>query len=297
MIAYYLHHLSPFIWEIRPGLGPRWYGLAYVLAFVAGYALYRWLAERGYSELPPEKVDGFITGVAIFGVMLGGRVGHFVFYAWDDFVSNPLSFFKLWEGGMSSHGGMLGIIFFTLYYSRRHKLSWTGLGDNLVVVAPIGLFFGRIANFINGELIGRVCSSALPWAAQFPSELKNAPSAAQVHADPELQQRLREILSPRHPSQIYEALLEGVVLFGVLWFLRTKTRQPRGVLTGAFFIVYALARILCECFREPEDPLIGAFTRGQFLSLFLILIGVAFVIYGLRTRQFERENLSAKNAK
>src|SRR5207249_2657586 len=110
MLAYFLDTLSPFIWEIRPGFGLRWYGLAYVLAFVAGYTLYRRLAERGYSQLAPEKVDGFITGVALFGVMLGGRVGHFVFYAWGDLVRDPLSLFRVWEGGMSAHGGMIGII-------------------------------------------------------------------------------------------------------------------------------------------------------------------------------------------
>ena len=318
MLAYFLNTLSPFIWEIRPGFGPRWYGLAYVLAFVAAYAICRRLAERGYSQLPPEKVDGFITGVALFGVMLGGRVGHFVFYAWDDLVGNPLSFFKVWEGGMASHGGMLGVLFFTLYYSHRHKLSWPGLGDSIVVVTPLGLFFGRIANFINGELYGRATKVA--WAVQFPSELLSNPRMAGdaggliskaipvplekgqmdlrfdtfdaiMHAarhDERARDALRKILTPRHPSQIYEALLEGAALFAILWFLRTKTRQPRGVITGVFFILYAVARIFCECFREPGDPLIGVLTRGQFLSLFLIFIGAAFIIYGRKAKQYER---------
>lgn len=296
-LAYYLHNLSPFIWEIRPGFGLRWYGFAYVLAFVAGYWLYRRLSQRGYSELPPEKVSDFITWGAIFGVMLGGRLGEMILYDGKQWLSDPLMVFRVWEGGMSSHGGMLGLILFTLFYARRHKLSWTSIGDSLCVVAPVGLFFGRVANFINGELYGR--ATTVPWAVQFPNELyenkaladrvqlahDNLPAALHDPADREI---LHQMLTPRHPSQLYEALLEGVLLFCVLWFLRTKTRQPRGVLTGLFFVLYALLRIFGEMFREREVADIGPFTYGQFLSLFLIAIGTAFIFYGLRTRQYER---------
>ena len=133
-----------------------------------GFLLYRWLAKRGFVDLPPAKVGDFILGTAIFGVMLGGRLGYVLFYK-PEMLREPLSILRVWEGGMSSHGGMLGILVFALYYARRHKLSWTNLGDNLVVAAPIGLLFGRCANFINGELYGRATNVA--WAMQFPKEL------------------------------------------------------------------------------------------------------------------------------
>ncbi len=318
MLAYFLDSFSPFIFELRPGVGIRWYGFAYVLAFICGYALYRWLAKKGYSELAPEQVGDFITWAAVFGVMLGGRLGYTLFYNLRETLAAPITFFYLWQGGMASHGGILGLVLFTLYYARRHHLSWTGIGDNLVVVAPIGLFFGRCANFINGELYG--WPSKAPWAVQFPKEMIEAPdigekavrACAEANLDltqtpdprfltpdglveasrhnAHVQEILRGILTPRHPSQIYEALLEGVVLFATLWILRVYTRQPRGVLTGAFFVLYALLRIVGEEFRVPDNgiPLTGPFTRGQFLSLFMILIGAAFIIYGRISKQYKR---------
>lgn len=306
MLAFYLDNLSPFIVKFGDNFGLRWYGFAYVMAFVCGYWLYTWLAKRGYSEMPAEKVGDFITFAALFGVLLGGRLGYVLFYRPGEYFHHPLDVFKLWDGGMASHGGMIGLILFTLYYARRHHLSWPGIGDNLCVVAPVGLFFGRCANFINGELYGH--PSRVPWAVQFPKELYDAGNIvrfearfgadanvdaviAQARHNPQISDALREILTPRHPSQLYEALLEGVVLFCVLWFLRTKVRSPRGVITGAFFIVYAIVRIIGENFRVPDAPLTGPFTRGQFLSFFLILIGSAFVAYGLKTKHYERVDL------
>lgn len=296
MLAYYLHSLDPIIFRIYDNVGPRWYGLAYVLAFVASYFLFRWLAERGYADLPPQRVGDFITGCALFGVIVGGRLGYVFFYK-PEMLREPLSILRVWEGGMSSHGGMLGLLLFTFYYAHRHKISWLNLGDNLVVTAPMGLFFGRCANFINGELYGRIAS--VPWAMQFPKELlersdkgREAVAACSkidsslitpeaivdaVHSDPQVATALRSILSPRHPSQLYEAFFEGIVLFTILWFVRTRTRQPNGVLTGLFFICYAVFRIVIENFREPDAELIGPFTRGQFFSFFLIAIGIGFV--------------------
>lgn len=302
VLAYYVHDLSPFLVEFAPSVGVRWYGLAYVAAFLVGYWLYVRLARGGYSEIEPAKVGDFITGVALFGVILGGRLGYMLFYDWPAFSANPLILFKFWDGGMSSHGGMLGVIAFTWFYSWRHQVSWTNIGDNLVVVAPLGLLFGRLANFINGELFGRVAS--VPWAMQFPKELYDAPpetvqaalsAATKIRPDwntipavidaarvsPELRGELAGILSPRHPSQIYEAMLEGAVLFAVLWILRTRFRLPNGLLTGLFFILYAVLRFVCELFREPDAPLTGWMTRGQFLSLFLVAIGLAFVVWAL----------------
>ena len=299
MFAYYLHDLDPFILRIWGNFGLRWYGMAYLLAFVCGFWLLRILALRGYTQLRAEQVGDFIVYAAIFGVMLGGRVGYILFYR-PEMLRDPPSLLRVWEGGMSSHGGMIGLIIFTYWYAWRHKLSWTNLGDNLVVVAPIGLFFGRCANFINGELYGRL--TTVSWAMLFPKELLESGNAAEadrallaaqqidpsmttadavvsaLHSDPRVRDVIRPILTPRHPSQIYEALLEGVLLFAILWFVRTRTRQPDGILTGLFFVCYAIFRIIVENFREPDASLIAGLTRGQFFSFFLIAIGLAFII-------------------
>jgi phosphatidylglycerol:prolipoprotein diacylglycerol transferase len=323
MLAYYIDNFSPFIWEVTPGFGPRWYGFAYVMAFLVGFLAYRWLARRRYSELPPEQVGDFITWAAVFGVLLGGRLGSFLLYGgWRALPHDPFAFFKLWEGGMASHGGILGLTLFTLWYARRHRYSWTSIGDSLCVVAPIGLFFGRLANFVNGELYGRP-APGVSWAVQFPKELIENQSLAEramdaLHADPTVtalsltgkytpqeaiiaaaqssepvRQALRLILTPRYPSQLIEAGLEGVVLFTALWILRTLFKVPRGVITGAFFILYALLRIAGEQFREPgtDSPFAFAFgflTYGQILSFFLILIGIAFLAWGIRNQQYEK---------
>ena len=181
------------------------------------------------------------------------------------------------------------------------------MADNIAVVAPVGLFLGRCANFINGELYGR--ATTVPWAMQFPKEALDLPEVgarlmAAVHAgqpaagdlgavidqarhDPALQSIFHQVLTPRHPSQLYEALLEGAFLFGCLWFLRLRTRQPRGMLAGFFLLLYAVVRIIVENFREPDAPLTGPFTRGQTLCGMLIIGGICFVAYALRTKEYE----------
>ncbi len=298
-LAYYIHDISPFLFRIGEGFGVRWYGLAYVLAFLLAWAVFTHLARRGFSEIPPLAVGDFITGTALFGVILGGRLGYMLFYDWDTFSRDPLTIFRIWDGGMASHGGILGIVVFTWIYSRRKHISWLNIGDNTVVAAPLGLLLGRCANFINGELYGRPATSA--WAVQFPKELYDAPPETVRHVldeasridpswtsipeviahageSPALDALLTASLTPRHPSQLYAAFLEGAMLFAVLWILRTRFRLPDGVLTGVFFIGYAVLRIIGEVFREPDAPLTGMMSRGQFLSLFLILIGVAFLI-------------------
>lgn len=303
MLAYYIDHFSPFIVGPWHGIGIRWYGTAYVLAFLLGIWMLRAFARRGYSELPEEKVTDFIAATALFGVLLGGRLGYTLFYDLEPTLEDPLRFFRVWEGGMASHGGILGIVLFTWWYARKHKISWMGLGDNLVVAAPLGIFFGRCANFINGELFGR--PATVPWAVQFPKELYDHPELARraVEAcaaiDPALDNRdaivdasitsapvreaLAGILTPRHPSQLYEAFLEGLLLFAALWFIRTRTRVAEGVTTGAFFVLYALVRIVGEQFREPDfgiarfHILAWDVTRGQFLSFFMIAFGSALI--------------------
>ncbi len=293
--AYFLHDFSPFLFEFPGGWGLRWYGLAYVLSFVLGGWLYRWLARRGYTDLPEAQVSDFITGCAVFGVMIGGRLGWILFYGLgQDHSGDPWWWpVEVWKGGMASHGGIIGLVLFTLYWSRRKKVSWTGLGDSLVVVAPVGLFIVRLANFINGELYGR--AATVPWAMLFPKELgAEEPPLAAIQHDEMVRAHLREILTPRHPSQLYEALLEGVVLFTALWLLRTRCRVPRGVLTGAFFILYAVLRIVGEMFREPDPAWqwLGL-SAGQTLSLFMVIIGAAFLTWGWRTKQYERIFLDA----
>src|SRR5437868_6656595 len=297
MLAYWVHDLDPIIFRIYDNVGPRWYGLAYVLAFLFSYLVYRKLARDGYADLSVAKVGDFITGAALFGVIVGGRLGYVLFYK-PEMLREPLSIFRVWEGGMSSHGGMLGLLAFTFYFAWRHQISWTNLGDNLVVTAPIGLFFGRCANFVNGELYGR--ATHVSWAMQFPKELTESPNEAEsaitvcrqidpslvspeaivsaVRHQPQVKEAVRLILTPRHPSQLYEAFFEGVALFAILWFGRTRMRQPNGILIGLFFICYAIFRIVIEYFREPDSALIAGFTRGQFFSFFLIAIGAAFVV-------------------
>jgi phosphatidylglycerol:prolipoprotein diacylglycerol transferase len=312
MGALYLHRLSPFLIEFGSGsgIGVRWYGLSYVLSFLLANGLLVRLARRGLAPIAPQKVGDFITWAALFGVLLGGRLGYVLLYDLPRLLVEPLSVFRVWEGGMASHGGILGLVFFTLYYARTNRISWTGIGDALVCVAPPGIFLVRIANFINGELYGR--ETKVSWAVQFPSELKESPTLlegtayANLHPEAVLEQlrsgsapdvvglenALRGVLPARHPSQIYEALLEGALLFAVLWTLRTRFRLPTGVVTGAFFVCYALLRIVGEQFRQPEDFNFGL-PRGVFLSLFLILIGVGFAFSGWRRGDYQGGALAA----
>jgi phosphatidylglycerol---prolipoprotein diacylglyceryl transferase len=316
MLAYYLHDFDPFIFRLWGNVGPRWYGMSYVLAFLFAYLLLRVLSRRGLLDLPQSVLGDFVTWVALFGVMVGGRLGYVFFYK-PEMLRDPLSIVRVWEGGMSSHGGILGIVIFTLIYSRHHKLPWTNPGDSLCVAAPIGLFLGRCANFINAELYGRVTNVA--WAVQFPKELMEPGNAAELdraleasrqvdpsvtadtiveaaRANPQIADILRGILPPRHPSQLYEALLEGLVLFIILWIVRTRFRVPNGFITGLFLIVYSIFRIIVENFREPDAPLVGIFTRGQFFSFFLVAIGIGFIVVARQRPTYPRKLASSPAA-
>jgi phosphatidylglycerol:prolipoprotein diacylglycerol transferase len=306
--AYYLHRLDPVIFRISDSIQLRWYGVAYVIGFIAGYLLLLRWARRGIGVLKDSQVADFLTYAALFGVLLGGRMGYMLLYDRENFFANPLTFFQVMGGGMASHGGIAGLVLFTLYWSRRHKQSWTGLGDNLVVAAPPGLFFGRMANFINGELYGR--PAEVPWAMKFPEEaihwppddaryravlqlLPELPDGASVsdaikslaRTDDAFARGLEPLLTPRHPSQLYEAALEGVLLFTILFCVRERwPRAPHGLITGLFFILYAGFRIWGEVYREPEK-LIAGLTEGQFYSCFMILAGLVFLIVALCRRE------------
>ncbi len=308
MLAAYLHNLDPFALRLGEDFGIRWYGLAYAAAFLVGYWLYKKLALRGYSQLKPEQVGDFITWAALFGVFLGGRLGYFLLYDLQSLLTEPLVFFQVWKGGMASHGGIFALVLYTLWYALRHRVSWLNLGDNLVVVAPVGIFFGRLANFVNGELYGHPTNA--PIGIKFPQELEMAApdvrsavldAATQIdpqvqsiphlieraRSSPELSRVIEEAVVARHPSQLYEAAAEGLLLFAILWVVRIwwpfhkahspVDRPPRGVLTALFFLLYAAARISCEMFRVPDASKFGELTRGQFYSLFMIGAGLAFL--------------------
>ena len=305
MLAYYIHNISPYVIKFGERFAVHWYGLAYVLGFYCGYLVIVRLAKRGQGSLKPEEVGDFITYAALFGVVLGGRLGYMLLYNFENFVREPWSLFRLWDGGMSSHGGMAGITLFGLYWARRHKISLSGIGDNVVVGAPLGLLFGRIANFINGELYGR--PTEVSWAMKFPTEVRDlglVPSeigilvegdrfpqhsheiVALAKESPDGLARLEQALTPRHPSQLYEAACEGLLLFIVLYTVRTCFRRlPDGIVTGLFFVLYAIARISIENLREPDSSLIMGVTKGQFYSSFMIVVGLLFIVIGWKRQK------------
>lgn len=308
MLAY-VHDWDPVIIDIWRGIKLRWYGLSYLLAFVVAYYLLCYLSRRKLWVIAEKNIGDFIALLAMLGVFVGGRLGYVLFYMLPAeggklLREDPLSILRVWDGGMASHGGFLGVAIFSYFYARKHKLSWTGIGDGICIVAPLGLLFGRLANFINGELYGRVAPE-LAWGVKFPQALATesytvqdniliacadrAPEFAEmvatphglteaVRLSPEVKQIAAEYLTARHPSQLYEGLLEGVVLFALMWFLRFRyPKAPHGMITGIFFILYGVFRTLVEQYREPDSAMIGALTKGQFYSLFMILAGVAFL--------------------
>lgn len=250
--------IDPVIVQIGP-FGIRWYAMAYIAGLVLGWRLMRRLVVQSPAVATPLQVDDFLTW-ATLGVVLGGRLGYVIFYQPSAFLAEPIRILQVWTGGMSFHGGMLGVSLATWWFCRRNKINLLAFADRLAVVAPIGLCFGRLANFVNGELWGREAADWVPWAMVFPN------------GGPIL----------RHPSQLYQALLEGLLLFAVLFAMsrRETIRIRTGLLTGVFLIGYGLARIIGEFFREPDaflGFLPGGITMGQLLSVPMVLIGVWLV--------------------
>jgi phosphatidylglycerol:prolipoprotein diacylglycerol transferase len=259
ILAYWVDRLDPFLIHFTGRFGIRYYGLAYVAGIVAGAWLLCAYARAGKSLLPAAKVGDFIAAAAI-GVFLGGRLGSFLLYdGWVNFRTDPFAVFRVWEGGMSFHGGLVGVILAATWYARSQRIPIVHLWDLVASTAPVGLLLGRLANLVNGELWGR--PSTVPWAVIFPR------SATPEHPE----------LVPRHPSQLYEAGMEGVLLLIYmqwrLWGSDTVRRRP-GALAGEFLIVYALARMAGEVFREPDASLILGLSRGTFYSLFMIAFGL-----------------------
>jgi phosphatidylglycerol---prolipoprotein diacylglyceryl transferase len=269
-LAFWVHNLSPFLGPHWGNFGIRYYGLTYVIGFVvAGWLLLRY-ARAGRSQLPAAKVADLIVANVV-GVMLGGRIGSFLLYHPEQLIHDPLSFFRVWEGGMASHGGFVGVAAALWWFSRTEKIPFLHLGDLITSAAPAGLFFVRIANFINGELWGT--PTRVPWAVIFP---KSAPPDTPLH-----------LMLPRHPSQLYEAALEGLLLFAFMqwrfWRSDIVRRRP-GHLSGEFLIAYAIVRMIGEIFREPDTDvtLILGLSRGTFYSTFVVVAGVALIIHARR---------------
>lgn len=263
MLALAFPPLDPILVSVGP-LVIRWYALAYLAGFLLGWRLCLWLAHRNPEGPPPNLYDDFLTW-AVIGTVLGGRLGYVLFYQPVSFLHNPLEIFYVWHGGMSFHGGMLGVIAATWFFTRKNRISFFAFSDLLACVTPIGLGLGRIANFINGELYGRVTD--VSWAVLFP----------------------RGGDLPRHPSQLYEAVLEGVVLLAVMLALSRipALRRRHGFLSGLFLVIYGLFRILVEFFREPDIQLgflYGGVTMGQLLSLPMIFVGSVFIIMAWRRK-------------
>lgn len=357
MLAYYLHDLSPFVVKIPwLNLPIRWYGVSYLAGFFAAYFLLIFLARRGMLRIPVERVPDLVLNGCIWGVLLGGRMGHVLFYGpealWDFSYSFPFwGVLKVWQGGMSAHGGVIGVILTLIIWCRKNKFSIINVGDAACMVVPLGLLFGRIANFINGELYG--AKSAVAWAVRFPTELaaptngklakvvadklpglsdgdklRHLTDQVQRYADqvidpirlarweihgpsdlvrliqspadvlpkgtPQdivvtLQTFVREqfeiILPTRHPSQLYEAALEGLALFAICWLLGRYWKKD-GMASGAFLTFYPVMRIICEQYRigsEPYEWLLWThLSQGVILSLVMFVPGFIYWVYRMR---------------
>ncbi len=250
---------DPVLIRIGP-LAIRWYALAYITSLVIGWRVVRRLAVRAPAVASPVQVDDFLTW-ATLGVVLGGRLGYVLFYQPSRFLAAPWQILEVWQGGMSFHGGFLGVAIATIWFCRSQGIPVLGFADRIAVVAPLGLGLGRIANFINGELWGRPAPDWLPWAMIFPT---GGPVA-------------------RHPSQLYQALLEGLVLLVVMVLLarRQSVRDRFGLLTGVFLLGYGIARITGEFFRQPDaflGFLYAGATMGQVLSVPMVVAGVWLIL-------------------
>jgi phosphatidylglycerol---prolipoprotein diacylglyceryl transferase len=256
---------------IAIAIGPfaiRWYALAYIGGIVIGWLYARSLLKKerlwgGPAPMSLIQLDDFILWVTL-GIILGGRTGYVLFYNLPFFIEHPAAILKLWEGGMSFHGGFMGCVVAVMWFASRNNISILSLGDITTAVGPIGLFLGRLANFINGELWGRPADPGLPWAMIFPT-------GGDI---------------PRHPSQLYEAGMEGILLFTILAvMIRLGALKRPGLILGSFILLYGLARIAGEHFREPDPQLgflWGGLTMGMLLSIPMLIVGVILIVRAVR---------------
>ena len=271
---------DPVLISIGP-LAIRWYALSYIVGFILFTILGRRRIAQGNSVFTKETLDDFLTW-GILGVILGGRIGYVLFYKFSDYLANPLDIFKVWEGGMSFHGGFLGVVVAMLLFGRKHNISILKLMDTVAPLVPLGLASGRIGNFINGELWGRVTELNAFWAMGFPqARYEDAEAAAHNPLWAEWLQQYGML--PRHPSQLYQFALEGICLFIIVWIFSKKTR-PAGQTAALFLGGYGLFRFIAEFARQPDDYL-GLLTlglsMGQWLSVPMIVLGaIGFVWFG-----------------
>jgi len=250
--------ISPVIFSAGP-ISVRWYSMAYLLGIIIGWVLINRNVRKNNLGISKEQIEDFVFYLTL-GIVAGGRIGYVLFYGGSSFWHNPLQIFEVWKGGMSFHGGVLGVIAATWYFSRKINYKFLALTDLIVLYAPIGICFGRIANFINDELWGRV--TTVPWAVKFPSGG----------------------YLPRHPSQLYEAFFEGLIMFlvlNILWRYQW-VRKREGFVSALFVIFYGIFRISMEQFREPDAQMgfyFGGITMGQILSVPLIVLGAGVIFY------------------
>ena len=255
----YIHNLEPIIFNLGP-IAIRWYSMAYIASFIFGFYYIMFLVRKFSLKITDKKdLEDLIFNI-ICGIIIGGRLGYVIFYNLDYYFFNFIEVFYIWQGGMSFHGGLIGFTLAVLYHAQKKQKSFLQYMDVLSLAVPIGLFFGRIANFINGELYGR--ATEVKWAVIFP------------HAG----------MIARHPSQLYEAFLEGLFSFFILYFAYKKPffRLSYGRVTGLFLLLYSMSRIIIECFREPDSHigyLSNIFTMGQILSLPMLILGFYLVFY------------------
>lgn len=247
--------IDPVIIKIGP-LSLRWYGMMYIFGFAASYLLVLYQIKKKFTDIKRPFVDDLYFYL-IIGLIVGARLGYIIFYNLKFYLDNPLEIFVLWHGGMSFHGGLIGTLIASYFIIKKNNMDFFRIADLIIPTCPLGLGFGRIGNFINGELYGK--PSDLPWAMVFPD---GGPL-------------------PRHPSQLYEAFLEGLCLFIILWFYKDR-KQHDGNVLAMFLILYGTFRIFCEFFREPDAHLgylLGIFTMGQILSALMLSIGLFFKFY------------------
>lgn len=267
--SYWVHDLDPYLVHFGDGLGIRYYGLAYVLAFLFAYWLFGRFRRAGISPLTkPQESDVMLA--LVLGALAGGRLGYMLLYDFGNFIREPWTVFEVWHGGMASHGGFAGVILAGLWAARRYRVNFWRIGDMMAAMTPFGLMLGRIANFINGELWGKVAH--VPWAVIFPDSAPPGTPAGEI--------------APRHPSQLYEAALEGLLLLLYTQWRAWRTdvmRDHPGRLGGEFLVLYAVVRVFAEMFREPDASLVLGLSRGTFYSIFLAVAGVAIVVHARRT--------------
>lgn len=248
-------NIDPIILKIGP-VSVRWYGMMYLIGFVSSYLLVKYQIKKKKTAMSMKDIDSLYSFL-IFSLIIGARLGYIIFYDLNNYLRNPLEIFAVWHGGMSFHGGLIGSVIAGISFCRKLKIDFWQIADIVIVTAPIGLGLGRLGNFINGELYGRITD--VPWAMVFPA---GGPY-------------------PRHPSQVYEFLLEGVALFVILWFLKGRKLKP-GILSSLFLILYGSFRFFVEFFREPDSQLgfiFGPFTMGQMLSVIVIICGFGIMSY------------------